>query len=114
MIGFRHLVALIGMSLSAAQSDSGPFFDNSVVQEIRLTVKDSDWKTLRDNYLDSTYYPSDFAWNGTSISQIGIKSRGSGSRSPEKPNLTLNFDKYVSGQSFLGLSSVTLKANNQD
>jgi uncharacterized protein (TIGR03437 family) len=108
------VAACLGTVATFAQSDDHAFFDNSVVQEIRLTVTESNWQTLRDNYLDNTYYPSDFAWNGATVANVGIRSRGSGSRSPEKPNLTVKFSKYVSGQRFLGLDTVTLKANNQD
>lgn len=97
-----------------AQSNDGAFFDNSTVQEIRLTLRASDWQSLKDNYLDDTYYSSAFAWQDASLANVGIRSRGSGSRSPEKPNLTVKFSKYVSGQRFLGLDTVTLKANNQD
>ncbi len=71
------------------------------------------WQTLRDGYLSDDYYHADFALKGTSLADIGIKSRGSGSRSPHKPNLTVKFNKYVK-QKFLGHNTILLKANNQD
>ena len=95
-----------------AQQDVA-LFDDSVVQDIRLTMDPTAWQTLRDGYLSDDYYHTDFAWNSTSLQNIGIKSRGSGSRSPYKPNLTVKFNKYLK-QKFLGHNTILLKANNQD
>lgn len=89
-------------------------FDDRKVHDIYLTVNPVDWQTLRDNYLLDTYYPAKFTWEGETLNKIGIRSRGSGSRSPEKPNLLLAFNRYDSAQQVLGLPSVILKANNQD
>ncbi len=41
-------------------SSADAFFDDSVLQEIRLTINSKDWQTLKDNYLSNEYYPCDF------------------------------------------------------
>lgn len=89
------------------------FFDDTQIQDIRLTVDPTDWATLRKNYLDSTYYQAQFTWRGIT-NTVGIRSHGNGSRSPVKPNLDVNIDKYVKKQTFLGSDFFILKANNQD
>lgn len=104
-------LALLSPNL-LAQKDVA-LFDTTAMQEIRLTLDPTVWQTLRDNYDKDDYYSSNFAWNGTALQNIGIKSRGSGSRSPFKPNLTVKFNKYVK-QKFLGHNTILLKANNQD
>jgi spore coat protein CotH len=71
-----------------AQTAAG-LFDDRYVQDVWLEVEPADWQALKDNYLSDTYYPAGFNWNGRPIEKIGIRSRGSGSRSPEKPNLLL-------------------------
>ena len=38
-----------------------------------------------------------------SAGDVGIRSRGRGSRSPDKPNLDVNIGKYVRKQRFAGL-----------
>lgn len=91
-----------------------PLFDDTVLHEIRLTVNTTDWQALKDHYLENTYYPADFRWNGQVVRNAGIRSRGTGSRSPVKPHLLLNFGKYVTGQTFLGLHSIVLRNNVQD
>ena len=48
------------------------------------------------------------------MDNVGIRSRGHGSRSPIKPNLRVDVNRYAPGQTFLGLGSFVLKANNQD
>lgn len=95
-----------------AQADAA-LFDDKVLQDVRLTMDPAAWATLRANYTQDDYYNADFAWGTTSLANIGIKSRGSGSRSPEKPNLTVKFNKNVK-QKFLGHNTIQLKANNQD
>src|SRR3954471_24680363 len=80
-----------------------PFFDDAIVRDVYFTINSKDWQTLKDNYLDNTYYPVDFKWNNQGVRNAGIRSRGTGSRSGEKPGLRLDFDRYTTGQTFLGL-----------
>jgi hypothetical protein len=90
------------------------FFDDSVLQEIRLSLNSKDWQTLKDRFMENTYYPSDFRWRDHVVRNVGIRSRGTGSRSGTKPGLGVSFDKYTSDQKFLGLKSVVLRNNTQD
>lgn len=85
------------------------FFDDTQLQEIRLAMQPNDWQALKDHYLDNTYYPCDFSWKGVSIANIGIRSRGTGSRSPIKPALGLDFTRYVKAQRFLDMKALVLR-----
>ncbi len=113
---------LAGLSLwfcgTAAAQTPDDFFNDRIVQEIRLDVRPSDYATLKANFQLNTYYPADMKWkfNGgyVTIPNIGIRSRGRGSRSPDKPNLRLDFNRYETNQKFVGMSSAVLKSNNQD
>ncbi len=114
-VEFRCAAALL-LAISAAPAHAQSvrdFFDDSSIQDVQLTVAPDDWATLKKNYMADTYYPATFAWKGITQS-ISIRSRGRGSRSPDKPNLDLNFAKPNKAQTFLGLTMVVLKANNQD
>src|SRR5262249_41206218 len=42
----------------AAAQPNDPFFDDTVVHTIQLTVNSRDWQMLKDNK-DDTYYPAD-------------------------------------------------------
>ena len=98
--------------LTAQDLDS--LFDDSVLQELRIRIAPADWAAIHENYLDNTYYHCDLAWNGVSVPNIGMRSRGSQSRSPVKPSIGLDFSRYATNQRFLGLKSLVLRNLNQD
>src|SRR6476660_2464113 len=112
----RPIQSLLGVGNGPAPPPTGAdaFFDDSVLQEIRLNMNAKDWQTLKDNYLDNTYYPTDFRWRDQTLRNIGIRSRGTGSRSGVKPGLRVDFDRYVTDQKFVGLKSFVLRNNTQD
>src|SRR6185295_9891282 len=87
---------------------------DTVVHDIRLTINVRDWESLKVNYLDNTVYPCYFQWTNQTIRNVGIRSRGTGSRSGVKPGLRVDFDYYTADQKFLGLKSVILRNNTQD
>src|SRR5262245_50669598 len=97
-----------------APDPTAPFFDDSVVQEIRLSINTKDWNTLKVNYLLNDYYPCDFKWGAITVRNVGIRSRGTGSRSGVKPGLRVDFDRYTTNQTFLGMKSFVLRNNTQD
>lgn len=112
-------VAFIVGPLSASAQPQGTdaaavLFDDSKVEDLRLWVNERDWRALTDNYLEDTYYPADLVLKGQVVHNIGIRSRGSGSRNPHKPGLKLDFNRYVSGQQPFGLSTVVLDNLYQD
>ena len=98
----------------AAPDPSAPFFNDTVLHEIRLRINSDDWQTLIDNYGRNDYYPADMVWNGQVVRNLGIRSRGGGSRNPNKPGLRVDFNRYSSSQEFLGLTSFVLDNVYQD
>ena len=90
------------------------FFDDSLVHELRLWINSKDWETLKINYLSNAYYPADFQWKTTTVRNVGIRSRGNGSRSGFKPGLRVDIDRYSTAQKFLGVKSFVLRNNTQD
>jgi spore coat protein CotH len=90
------------------------FFDDTVLHEVRLRINDRDWQTLKSDFLGNAYYPCDFQWRDQVVRNIGIRSRGTGSRSGTKPGLRVDFDRYTTGLRFLRLKSFVLRNNTQD
>ena len=74
---------------AAPASAAASFFDDGTLQEIRLDINAKDWETLKIEYLANTYYPADFRWNGQVVRNVGIRSRGTASRSGVKPGLEI-------------------------
>lgn len=94
------------------------FFDSNVLHEIRIEIDPSNWQTLKDNYLANTYYSCDMYWRSQGrdipIGHVGIRQRGTGSRSPIKPGLGVDITRYDSNLTFLGLKAFVLRNNSQD
>ncbi len=115
---FASLLVLLAGPQALAQpgfTDAAtPLFDDSVLHELRLRMNATDWQRLVDNYDRDDYYPADVIWKDQTIRNIGIRSRGSGSRNPNKPGLKLDFNRYVSGQRLLGLNALVLDNLYQD
>jgi hypothetical protein len=99
----------------AGQAPSGaPIFDPAVLHEARLDLDPSAWQALRDNFLSNQYYAANLTIDGVAVQQAGIRSRGEGSRSEEKPGLKVEFDKYVPAQEYYGYKSLVLDNMTQD
>ena len=87
---------------------------NNTLQRLDLEVHSADWAKLKENFQTNTYYPADLLWNGQTVRNVGIRSRGRGSRNPHKPGLKIDFDYYQTNQKFLGLKSLVLDNLTQD
>src|SRR5262245_24042056 len=89
-------------------------FNPDVVQEVRLSINSRDNRELHEHYQENTYYTADLSWQGMRARNVGVRSRGTGSRNPIKIGLRVDFDRYTTGQTFLGLRSLILDNNWQD
>lgn len=114
-------LVLLGAIRPAAQSPEPPpdptagFFNDDVIQEVRLTLNSRDWSALKANFGSNTFYPCQLTWQGITLKNVGIRSRGNGSRSGTKPGLRVDIDHYAPGQRFLTvLKSFVLRNNTQD
>jgi spore coat protein CotH len=99
--------------MSAAQT-TDELFSTQTLQRLDLELHSSDWAKLKENFQTNTYYPADLLWNGQTVRNVGIRSRGRGSRNATKPGLKIDFDRYATGQRFLGLKSLVLDNLTQD
>ncbi len=99
---------------SAAAQSADDFFNGDVVQRVDLNLHSADWEKLKQNFQSNEYYPADVVWNGITTRNVGIRSRGNGSRSGTKPGLRVDFDRYSLQGTFLGLKSFVLDNLVQD
>jgi spore coat protein CotH len=107
-------VVWLSCTAPALAQSSDELFNPDVLQRIDLWLNSSDWAKLKAAFQENTYYPADVTWNGQTVRNVGIRSRGLGSRSSSKPGLRVDFDRYSSGQQFLGLKSFVLDNLTQD
>ena len=116
-----HLVGLIlalacgamVSTLTLTQTLDG-LFDSDALYRMDLELSGGDWDTLKENYREDDYYQADLRWNGVEVRRVGIRSRGLGSRNGRKPGLRVDMDRYVDGQTFLGLGALVLDNLTQD
>jgi spore coat protein CotH len=108
------LLLALTLAGSAAAQTSDDFFNPDVLQRVELFLNSSDWAKLKAAFQENTYYPADVVWNGQTVRNVGIRSRGLGSRRANKPGLRVDFDEYSSNQTFLGLKSFVLDNLSQD
>ena len=99
---------------TAAPLDAAALFDDGQLQEIRLVVNPRDWADLKAGFELNTFYAAHFLWRDQLVRNVGIRSRGTGSRSGTKPGLRVDFNRFDASQHFLGLKSVILRNNVQD
>jgi hypothetical protein len=93
---------------------TAPIFNQQVLHEARLDLDPSAWEALRRNYLSNQYYSANFSVDGVAVSQVGIRSRGAGSRDPHKPGLEIDFNRYVASQEYYGYKRLVLDNMTQD
>jgi spore coat protein CotH len=114
---FPLLLVILLVTLAArpaAGQSRDDFFDDTAVRNIDLVINSKDWAALKSNFESNTYYPCALTWNGLTVRNVGIRSRGSGTRSPVKPGLRVDFDRYSTSQTFVGMKSFVLDNLLQD
>jgi spore coat protein CotH len=114
LIAAAGVLGLLLPAPAAHAQDLSELFDPQVIQEIRLTINTRDLRQLREKYDENTYYTADLQWRTLRVRNAGVRSRGSASRNPDKLGLRVDFDRYVTGQRFLGVKSIVLKNMWQD
>lgn len=89
-------------------------FEPTVLHDVQVSMSPNDWADLQEFFQDDQYYAADVTIDGERVQQIGVRSRGEGSRSGIKPALKLDFNQFVKGQRFHGLKSIATKNLIQD
>lgn len=120
--GWFHLTCLVMLLAASARahaqqpaaSAAAALFDDTRLHDIGLTLNPRDWAGLKADFQLNTYYPAHFTWRDRVVTNVGIRSRGTGSRSGSKPGLRVDFNRFDGAQHFLGLKSVILRNNVQD
>ncbi|MBC8310146.1 MAG: CotH kinase family protein [Phycisphaerales bacterium] len=118
----RLLLSLL-IVCSAVADDSDLFFDDSVVQEVRITIDDANWyNTLyysHANDPDDPMFPASFVWGDQELATVGIRFKGNSSFGipTQKKSFKIDFDEYDEDNpdaQFLGLSGLALNNGFKD
>ena len=101
------VAATAGAARASAQT-ADHLFDDRTLHDLRLYIHERDLDALRVHFDASMFFPVDVVWGGVRVTTAGVRSRGLASRNAAKPALLLDFDRYRSGQTFLGLTELAL------
>jgi spore coat protein CotH len=111
---FLSVLALTLLAAVPSARAGDPMFDQSRLHEMRIVMDPNDWTSLQREFLSNQYYAANFSLDGEVLQQIGIRSRGKGSRNGVKPGLLLDTNKYVANQEFHGVKKLVLDNVIQD
>lgn len=106
MIRLLLIVLLLWPAAAGAQAPG--LFEAESLHDVRLYINSRDLQELRARYLEDFYVPADFEWRGIRVRNIGVRVRGLATRSAIKPGLRIDFNRYVEGQAFFGMSALVL------
>jgi spore coat protein CotH len=108
------LAGLLALPAAALAQTADELFDDSLVRDVRITINSNDWAALKENFRENIYYPCSIQVLGVTYHNVGIRSRGLGSRSDTKPGLRVDADRYAVDQTIAGLKSFVLDNLVQD
>ncbi|MHC5037042.1 MAG: CotH kinase family protein [Planctomycetota bacterium] len=124
LFGFSGIPGLCGEPSSA----SDKLFDPDHVVDVKIELAPKDWDLIRHegrglpsafsgglSPLQYTYVKATVTVDGKTFKEVGVRKKGFlGSLSVLRPSLKIRFDRYVTGQSCLGLKRMTLNNDKQD
>ena len=96
------LLTVFFITAVRAEAPADPLFDDRVLHDIHLSLDPNDWQQLRDRYLENTWFPATFLWQGQPL-RAEIRSRGGSTRNPIKPGLKVRFNPRFEGRRLLVL-----------
>jgi len=89
-------------------------FEKDSVIDINIEVSDENWAAILADPMAEEYVSADVTVDGTTVSDVGIRAKGNSSlmsvanSDSDRYSLRVKFDKYVDGQSLLGLDELVL------
>lgn len=115
-----RITAVSGSSAATMEYESG-LFDTSQIMTVNIIMDEDQWQDLLDNAISEQYYACDVEINGEKIPNVGIRTKGNTSLSSiandpdtDRYSFKIKFDKYVDGQTCMGLDKLVLNNNFAD
>ncbi|WP_196139381.1 CotH kinase family protein [Aliikangiella sp. G2MR2-5] len=95
-------------------NQSTTVFSKTSVRSISIEIDEADWQDMMDNALDEEYHSANISFNGITLDNIAIRTKGNSSLShvaqtgSERFSFKVDINEYVDGQKFFGLKKFTL------
>jgi spore coat protein CotH len=102
------LMLVLAARSVAADAAVDALFDASRLHDVQINMSADDWSRLRANYLLNTNYDATVTFDGETIANSTIRSRGSGTRNGIKPGLRVDFNRKIKSQTFHGFKTLVV------
>ena len=107
----------------AAETEMGyeQLFEGDNIIDVYVTISDEDWASILESPLDKDYKSTAVTINGITIENVGFSTKGNSTLSSvaamedsDRYSFRLKFDKFVKGQTYLGLDMLAMNNNYTD
>lgn len=89
-------------------------FPHDEVVDVYITIDEEDWTYMTDNAMEEEMVIADITYNGYEFQDVGIRPKGNSSlrdvanSDSDRYSFKIDFNEYISGQNFLGLTKLNL------
>jgi spore coat protein CotH len=104
----------------SAENEPVDFFTEDTVEDVYITISDTDWNSLLASPLLEEYYPASISYRNITLDDVAFRTKGSSSlRAVADMNGTrfsfkVDMNYYVDGQKLLDMKKINLNNNYKD
>lgn len=97
-----------------AENSLPAIYNKAVVESIYFEIDETQWQDLLDNAIDETYHPASVTYQGVTLDEVAIRTKGNSSLSSvyysggERFSFNIDVNEYVDGQKLLGMKKFVL------
>jgi len=106
---------------SVTKMEYESLFKGDNIIDVYVTITDEDWKSILESPLDKDYKSTTVTINGITIENVGFSTKGNSTLTSvaamddsDRYSFRLKFDKFVKGQTYLGLDMLAMNNNYTD
>jgi spore coat protein CotH len=104
----------------SAENTPIDFFYEDTVEDIYITISDTDWNSLLASPLEEEYYTASITYRDITLDDVAFRTKGSSSlqavaqMNGTRYSFKVDMNYYVDGQKLLGMKKINLNNNYKD
>ncbi len=104
----------------AAENEPVDFFSENTVENIYITISDTDWNSILGSPLLEAYHAASITYRDTTLDNVAFRTKGSSSlqavarMNGTRYSFKVDMNYYVDGQKLLGMKKINLNNNYKD
>lgn len=102
------------------ENETVDFFSEDTVEEIYITISETDWDSLLASPLTEDYYTASITYRGVTLDDVAFRTKGNSSltavarMNSERYSFKVDMNYYEDGQKLLGMKKINLNNNYKD